>query len=111
MHELEEHGRVDVQSPSPAEARLHAQMQHHEAHVGQPHEHRDTQRPPGFGYREQRLYTFDVAHPDAQAPVLLVNLRNPVGRYGLLDPDAHPMLIRVEKEQLLERGTLLHGQL
>jgi hypothetical protein len=29
----------------------------------------------------------------------------------LLNPDAHPMLIRVEKKQLLECGTLLHGQL
>jgi hypothetical protein len=29
----------------------------------------------------------------------------------LLNPDADPMLIRVEKEQLLERGTLPHGQL
>src|ERR1700682_4701661 len=45
MHQPEEHGRVDVQRPGPAETRFAAQMQHHEAFVGQPYEHRDTQRP------------------------------------------------------------------
>src|SRR6202790_4173155 len=82
MHQPEEHGRVDVQRPGPAETRFDAQMQHHEAFVGQSYEHRDTQRPTGFGHGEQRLYTFDVAHSDAQTPVLLVNLRDPVGRDG-----------------------------
>jgi len=95
---LEEHGRVDVQRPwaLPERRGFHAQMQHHEALVGQAHEHRDNPAGrPASVTGEQRLYAFDVAHPNAQASVLLVNLRDSVGRYGLLNPDADPVLIRV----------------
>jgi hypothetical protein len=56
------------------------------------------------------LNSLDVANAHAQAAVLLVDLGDPIGVYGLLNTHPYPMLIYVEEQQLLERWALRNGQ-
>ncbi len=104
VHQLEKHPGIDFRGCG--QARLDAEMQHHESLVRPTHEHRDAQWPAGVRYREQRLNPFDVADADAQAALVLKDLRYPIGLNGLLNSKAYSMLVDIEKEQLFERGPL-----
>ena len=86
-------------------------MQNHEAFVCQTHEDGDAQWTTGLGDGEQRLHALDVANADAQATVLFVYFRHPIGFDGLLNSQANPMLVHVEKKQMLQGDTLFSGQL
>ena len=89
-------------------SRLEPEMQHGETFMRRAHENSHAQGPAQVGYREQGLHAGDVAHADAQAAVLFVDLRHSVGFYGLLDAEAHAVLVDVEEQQLFQRGALVH---
>ena len=105
MHQLEQN--PGVQLGCDGIRLLYAQMQHHETLARQPHEHRDAERPAGIGYREQGLDSFDVPDADGQTAVVLMDLGNAVSLDGLLDPEAHAMLVDVEEQELFQRGALV----
>jgi hypothetical protein len=96
--------------PRYAQMRLYPEMQHGEALVRRAHEDGNAYRPSYVGYREQSLHPCDIAHTDAQAAVLLKDLRHSIGFNGLLDAETHAMLVDVEEQQLFQRGTLVELQ-
>jgi hypothetical protein len=55
------------------------------------------------------LDSCNVADPDPQAPILLINFRNAVGIDGLLNTDSYSMLVYIEEQQLLQGWTLLRS--
>ena len=65
---------------------------------------------PAVGDRKQRLHPVDVADPDAQAALLLVDLRDAIGVDRLLDARPDTVLIDVEEQQLFECRALLDRQ-
>ena len=79
-------------------------MQNREAFMRGANENGDAHRPAQIGNCEQGLHSGDIAHADAQAAVMLVDLRHPIGLDGLLDSDPHAMLVDVEEQQLFQRG-------
>src|SRR5208283_2303207 len=108
MHEFEQHACVHVRSG--AQSRIDSQMQHREAFMRGAHEYGNADRPALGGNGEQGLDSLDVANAYAQSAVLLIDLGHPIGVYGLLNAHPYPMLVYVEKQQLLEGGTLLNRQ-
>ena len=85
-------------------------MQDCESFMRRAYENGNAYWSPEFGYREQGLHSGDIPDADTQATVLFVDLRHSIGFYGLLDADAHPMLVDVEEQQLLQRGALVDRQ-
>jgi len=85
-------------------------MQNREAFVRRAHENGNPHRPALIGNCEQGLDSRDVANANAQAAVLLIDFGHPIGIDGLLNSHPDPMLVYVEKQQLLERRALLNGQ-
>jgi hypothetical protein len=107
MHQFEQHRRIHVHHR--LQTGLDAEMQHDEAFVSHTNEDRDAERPAVGGHREQSLHSRNVSDADTQAPVPLENLRRSISLYGLLDANADAVLIDIEKDQLLQGGTLLYG--
>jgi hypothetical protein len=85
-------------------------MQYGEAFMRGADEDGNAQGSAKVGYREQRLHAGDIAHSDPQAAVLLIDFRHSIGFYGLLDPEAHTMLVDIEEQQLFQRGALVRWQ-
>ena len=85
-------------------------MQDREAFMRRAHENGNPDRPAFVGNGEQGLDSGDLADAYAQAAVLLIDLGYSIGVYGLLNAHPYAMLVYVEKQQLLQRGTLLNGQ-
>jgi hypothetical protein len=108
VHELEQHGRVDVHRG--AQARLNTEMQNDETFLRQSHEDRNPERSPRVGYGKQSLNTVDVPHSDTQGTLLFMDLGYAVGLDGLLNAEPYPMLVHVEKEQMLQRDPLVRRQ-
>ncbi len=86
---------------------LHAEMQHDEALAREAHEDGNAQRSTRIGNREQGLDSFDVPDADGQTPLLFVDRGYPIGLDGFLDPEAHPMLVDVEEQELFQRRALI----
>jgi len=84
-------------------------MQNNKALMRGTHEYSHAHRPPLIGNREKGLDSVDVAYADAQAAVLLIDFRHPIGIDGLLNADSYTMLIYVEKQQLFQRWTVLRS--
>src|SRR6202166_3598964 len=108
VHQFEQHPGIELRGR--AQARLHAKMQDCESFMRRAYENGNAYWSPEFGYREQGLHSGDIPDADTQATVLFVDLRHSIGFYGLLDADAHPMLVDVEEQQLLQRGARVHRQ-
>src|ERR1017187_5786597 len=104
MHQLEQHRYIDLRRR--AQPRYDAQMQHHETVSGQAYEYGNAEWSTVVRHCKERLHTFDIPNADAQSAILLVDLRYAVSFDGLLNPYAHPMLIDVEEEQLLQGSAL-----
>ena len=85
-------------------------MQDREAFMRRAHENGNPQRPTVIGNGEQGLDSRNIADAYAQAAVLLIDFRHPIGIYGLLYAHPDSMLIYVEEQQLLESWTLFNGQ-
>ena len=62
-------------------------MQNREALVRRAYENGNPDRPAVVGNGEQSLHAGDIAHTHAQAAVLFIDFRHPIGIDGLLNAD------------------------
>lgn len=108
MHQAQQHriGKSSDQSGP----RLHHHVQYHESSLLLPHEHRHAHRPAGFVDGKQGLHILHDPDPDPEAPLELVDLWSPIGADALFDTRPYPMLVGVEKNQLLQRLALGRGK-
>jgi hypothetical protein len=108
MHEFEQHTCIHI--PSGAQSWINPEMQDRESLMRRAHENGNPQRTAFIGDGEQGLNSLDVADAYAQAAVLRVDFGHSIGVDGLLNAHPYSVLIYVEKQQLLQGGTLLNGQ-
>jgi len=84
-------------------------MQHRKSFMCRSNENGNPDGPAFIGNREQGLYSGNIADADAQAAVLLINLRHTIGVDRLLNTQAYTVLVEVEEQQLFQGRSLLRS--
>ncbi len=82
-------------------------MKHHEPSIIQGDEYGYAERRPEFGHGKKRLHAFQRADLYVQLAVPLNDFRDTIALDGALNPGQDPVLIHVEKEQMLQSGPLI----
>ncbi len=108
VHQLEQYRRI--RDLSDFVARFHDEMQYGKTLLGDAYENRDPDWESLRGNREQTLNSLDIADPNPQATVLLIDFGDAVGLDRVLYPVTHAMLIDVEEQQLFQCAALFHAQ-